>query len=348
MAIRRIGTLVFARPIRLRHHGFTNRKRFATFFDMLNHEAYHLCVRSAVRNETLRIETTELDGAYLIDAGIGVSGSTEAGLVMARVCLGDAAEVTLVNENPDRFCSDLSVMVRTDKPLKACLGGQYAGWPVSVGEFFAMGSGPMRMARGREAVLEQLGLSETPDHVAGVLESAALPDTDVIRAIAADCGVAPNRLALMIAPSGSLAGTIQVVARSVETALHKLHELSFDVRTIFSAVGFAPLAPPAKPNDTIGGIGRTNDAILYGGRVTLWVDCEQAAVDAVAPSVPSSASKDHGRPFATIFRDYEYDFYKVDPHLFSPAVVQICNRRTGISRRFGSIETDILRASFGL
>jgi len=315
---------------------------------MLNHEAYHLCVRSAVRYETLRIATTEIDGAYLIDAGVCVTGSTEAGLIMARVCLGDAAEVTIVNENADRFCSDVSVMVRTDKPVRACLGGQYAGWPVSVDKFFAMGSGPMRMARGREAVLEDLGLIESPDHVAGVLESGTLPGADVIQAIAADCGVTPDRLAIMIAPAGSLAGTVQVVARSVETALHKLHELDFDVRTIFSAVGVAPLAPPAKPSDTIGGIGRTNDAILYGGRVTLWVDCEQDAVDAVAESVPSSASKDHGRPFAAIFKDYEYDFYKVDPHLFSPAVVQIINRRTGKSRRFGSIETDILRASFGL
>lgn len=315
---------------------------------MLNHDAYQLCLRAAARNETLRIETTQVDGACLIDAGVNVPGSSEAGLVMARVCLGDAAEVAIVNENADRFCSDVSVMVRTDRPVEACLGGQYAGWPVSVDKFFAMGSGPMRMARGREAVLEKLALAESPDKIAGVLESSTLPGPDVIQAIAADCGVTPNQLAIMIAPAGSLAGTIQVVARSVETALHKLHELQFDVRSIFSAVGIAPLAPPAKPSDTIGGIGRTNDAILYGGRVTLWVDCEQDAVDAVAESVPSSASKDHGRPFAAIFKDYGYDFYKVDPHLFSPAVVQIINRRTGKSRRFGSIETDILRASFGL
>jgi methenyltetrahydromethanopterin cyclohydrolase len=81
--------------------------------------------------------------------------------------------------------------------------------------------------------------------------------------------------------------------------------------------------------------------------VTLWVDCEQAAIDAVADAVPSTASRDHGRPFAEIFKDYQYDFYQVDPHLFSPAVVQIVNRRSGLARRCGRIETDILRASFG-
>lgn len=315
---------------------------------MLNHQSYHLCVEASVRADELRISKSDVAGASVFDAGAKTTGSLEAGLVMARVCLGGAAEVSLAPEDGDRYASDVSVVVRTDAPVAACLGGQYAGWPVSVGKYFAMGSGPMRMARGREEVLGELGLVEKPDYAAGVLESNELPGHDVISAVADQCGVATNRIALMVAPSGSLAGTVQVVARSVETAMHKLHALKFDVRTIFSAFGSAPLAPPARPDDVIGGIGRTNDAILYGGRVTLWVDCEQAAVDAVAEAVPSRASKDHGRPFAKIFKDYEYDFYKVDPHLFSPAVVQIINRRSGVSRRFGSIETDILRASFGL
>ena len=130
--------------------------------------------------------------------------------------------------------------------------------------------------------------------------------------------------------------------------MHKLHALGFDVRSVFSAVGVAPLAPPARPGDLTGGIGRTNDAILYGGRVTLWVDCDQQAIDAVGAAVPSTASKDHGRPFAAIFKDYDHDFYRVDPHLFSPAVVTIINRRSGQGRRFGAIQSDVLRASFGL
>lgn len=298
--------------------------------------------------EKLRLVTHHVAGALLIDAGIEASGSLEAGLVMARVCLGGSAEVSLQAEDPDRLASDWGVAVRTDHPVEACLGGQYAGWPVSVDKFFAMGSGPMRMARGREEMLEHLKLTESPRQAAGVLETTELPSAEVIRAIADQTRVASESLAIMVAPAGSLAGTIQVVARIVETALHKLHALDFDVRCVFSAAGIAPLAPPTRPQDVIGGIGRTNDAILYGGRVTLWVDCEQAAVDAVAESVPSVASRDHGRPFAKIFKDYDYDFYKVDPHLFSPAVVQIVNRRSGLARRFGQLHTEVLRASFGI
>ncbi len=315
---------------------------------MLNHRSYRLAIEAQQQALALNLAVHTIGGALVLDAGAAASGSTTAGLLMARLCLGDAAEVSFVPENADRLACDLSVMVRTDQPVLACLGGQYAGWPVQAGDYFAMGSGPMRMARGREPLLADLRLDETPQQAAGTLESDRLPDADVIAAIAEDCGLPPEQLALMVAPAGSLAGTTQVVARSVETALHKLHELKFDVRSIFSAIGIAPLAPPARPDDVVGGIGRTNDAILYGGRVTLWVDCPQAAIDDVIASVPSSASPDYGRPFAEIFKDYQYDFYRVDPHLFSPAVVQIINRRSGKAVRCGQINTDVLRASFGL
>jgi methenyltetrahydromethanopterin cyclohydrolase len=318
---------------------------------MLNHASYRLIESMSKSPSTdgplvLGVRQTHVAGALVIDAGIQVAGSLEAGLMVARICLGDAATVTIVPENEDRLASDIGVMVRTDQPVLACLGGQYAGWPVTAGKYFAMGSGPMRMARGREPMLTELGLSESPTMVSGVLESTEFPTDEVIKVIASDTKLRTDQVAVVVAPSGSLVGSIQVVARSVETALHKLHSLKFDVRCIFSAVGVAPVPPPAKPSDVIGGIGRTNDAMLYGGRVTLWVDCEQADVDAVAEAVPSGSSKDYGRPFAAIFKDYEYDFYKVDPHLFSPAVVTIINRRTGIARRFGSIHTEVLRQSF--
>ncbi len=47
-----------------------------------------------------------------------------------------------------------------------------------------------------------------------------------------------------------------------------------------------------------------------------------------------------------IFKAYEYDFYRVDPLLFSPAVVTFHNLRTGRTWSHGSIESDVLRQSF--
>jgi methenyltetrahydromethanopterin cyclohydrolase len=98
--------------------------------------------------------------------------------------------------------------------------------------------------------------------------------------------------------------------------------------------------------DELQAIGRTNDAILYGGRVILWVRAEDEALAEIGPKVPSSASADHGAPFAEIFKRYGNDFYKIDPLLFSPAEVLFHNLNNGRSHLFGRTEPEILKRSF--
>jgi methenyltetrahydromethanopterin cyclohydrolase len=141
-----------------------------------------------------------------------------------------------------------------------------------------------------------------------------------------------------------LAGTVQVVARSVETALHKMHEIGFDLSCVVSGFGAAPLPPVA--HDDMTGIGRTNDAVLYGGEVTLWVRGDDQRLAELGPRIPSSSSSDHGQPFSAIFERYDRDFYKIDPLLFSPAVVSLVNLDTGRLHRFGATSPDVLRQSF--
>ena len=178
----------------------------------------------------------------------------------------------------------------------------------------------------------------------GVLESAKHPTEELIGAIVGKLPAATEKLTLLVAPTTSLAGTTQVVARSVETALHKLHGLKFDVTQVVAGYGVAPLPPVA--TDLIAAIGRTNDAILYGGRVTLWVRAHDEVIDHVGAKVPSGSSKDHGAPFADIFRRCGGDFYKIDPLLFSPAEVVFCNVATGRTQGFGRTAPDVLTKSF--
>jgi methenyltetrahydromethanopterin cyclohydrolase len=106
----------------------------------------------------------------------------------------------------------------------------------------------------------------------------------------------------------------------------------------------APLPPIAA--DDLAGIGRTNDAVLYGGQVTLWVRDNDARLAEIGPRVPSSASPDFGEPFAAIFERAGRDFYKIDPMLFSPAVVTLVNQSTGKSHHFGQLRPDVLARSF--
>lgn len=261
---------------------------------------------------------------------------------MAEIAMADLGRVEFVAGQPEIWPGP-AVAVYTDQPLAGCMAAQYAGWQVVGERFFAMGSGPMRAARGKEKLFEQIGHIERPDAVVGLLESGKLPPRDVCHHIAEECHVEPENLTLLVAPTASLAGSIQVVARSVETALHKIHELGFDLRRVASGFGIAPLPPVAA--DDLQGIGRTNDAVLYGAVVTLWTTGDDDIFE-LGPKIPSSGSSDHGQPFAEIFRRYNQDFYKIDPLLFSPAVVTIVNVDTGRTRRFGETFPDVLQQSF--
>ena len=154
---------------------------------------------------------------------------------MAEVCLADLARVAIA---PGRIgdWSGPVVTVHTDQPLLACMASQYAGWQITADKFFAMGSGPMRAVARREPLFEQLGIREQSDRVVGVLETSQLPPAEVCRNIAKQCQVTPDHLILLVARTASVAGTVQVVARSIET-LHKLHELGYDLANVASGSG---------------------------------------------------------------------------------------------------------------
>lgn len=310
----------------------------------LNGRALKLVDEVLGRARELRVAAHPIEkGGRFVDFGIEARGGLGAGVELARVCLADLAEVRLHHgEVEGKACP--FVTVATDHPVRACLASQYAGWAISEGKFFAMGSGPMRASAGKEALFEKIGCREEPDAVVGVLEARRKPNAAVVAQIAAACRVSPSAVTLLVAPTASLAGGVQVVARSVETALHKLVELDFDVRRVVSAVGTAPLPPVAA--DDLAAIGRTNDAILYGARVVLYVTGDDDSVNAVGPRVPSSSSPDHGEPFAAIFARYGHDFYKVDPHLFSPAEVVFQNVETGVATAFGRLAHEVLTRSF--
>jgi methenyltetrahydromethanopterin cyclohydrolase len=312
---------------------------------LLNTRAMALCEQVIRDAETLRIETHELSsGGRVIDLGVATPGGFEAGRRLAEICLSGLGEVQFVPARTEVF-SGLAVQVRTDHPRAACMASQYAGWEVSVGDYFAMGSGPMRAAAGRETLFERIGLQESAERVVGSLEASQLPGEAVLAEIAAKCGVEPSAVTLLVAPTASQAGNVQVVARSVETALHKLDTLGFDLGRIESGWGAAPLPPVAA--DDLAGIGRTNDAILYGGEVVLHVRGDDASLQEVGPRAPSCASADHGQPFAVVFEKHGRDFYQIDPALFSPAVVTLANLDTGNSFRFGHALPRVIHESFG-
>ncbi len=312
----------------------------------LNHRALSIVEMLVARAEELKVAVHPIEGGgRFVDCGIQSRGGLLAGIDLAGVCLSDLAQVSTVpGELGGRTIPIIQVV--TDHPVRACLASQYAGWAIQEGKYFAMGSGPMRAAAGNEAIYDTIGYRESASAIVGVLETRKPPPPTIFAKIAAACRVEPAAVTLLAAPTASLAGGVQIVARSVETALHKLTELKFDLTRIVSAYGTAPL-PPVAEND-LAAIGWTNDSILYGARVLLYVTGDDASLESIGPHVPSSDSHDYGEPFAAIFARYHNDFYKVDPHLFSPAEVSFQNLDSGRVHTFGRLNPEVLVRSFGL
>lgn len=297
----------------------------------------------------LNLAVTTLDnGATVIDAGIAVPGSPEAGRLFGEVCLAGCGSVLLreVRIGEDAYPG---VEVTVNRPKLGCMASQYAGWAVSLDDdgsgapFFAMGSGPARSLYAAEPIFKDLGYRESSEIGVITLEGRRLPTRAVADKIAAACRIAPENLHMLIAPTASIAGSIQISARVVETGLHKLHELGFDLDAVLSGFGACPVAPVAK--DDIRAIGRTNDAVLYGGRVWYTADCEDAAIEGVIDQSPSSHSTDYGTLFYDLFKQYGGDFYKIDPMLFSPARVSINNLRSGRVFTAGSLNAAMYKRS---
>ncbi len=300
--------------------------------------------------EALGLEAKRLsNGTLLLDAGVNVPGSLEAGRLFAEACMGGLGKVLFCEINYGEL-SFLAVSVTAGRPTLACMAAQYAGWAVKVnetqssGEYFAMGSGPARALFLGEPLFRKLEYRDRSEVAVLALESRSLPSEEVAGWIAAKCRISPDRLYLLVAPTASLVGSVQVAARVVETGLHKMLEVGFDIGSVISGFGTCPVAPVAR--DDLRAIGRTNDAVLYGGKAWYTVRGDDERIESLVKELPSSTSRDYGTPFYELFQRYGGDFYKIDPLLFSPAEVSINNAATGRSFHAGRVNLDLIGQMF--
>ena len=313
----------------------------------LNDRAAEIARRMIADADALGLAVTRCpEGPGIVDTGIEVAGSLEAGRLFSEACMGGRGRV--------RFCAlelgDLTmpgIEATVSRPVLACMAAQYAGWAVTVPgtessrPYTAMGSGPGRALHRGEPLFEEIAYRDPAIVAVLALETRRLPSAEVARWVAEKCHVAPDRLYLLVAPTASLVGSVQIAARVVETGLHKMHEVGFDIDTVLSGFGTCPLAPVA--GDDLRAIGRTNDAVLYGGRAWYTVKTDDARIEEVIEKLPSSSSRDYGTPFYDLFQRYGGDFYKIDPLLFSPAEISINNVVSGRTFRAGRIDTEMLR-----
>ena len=294
----------------------------------------------------VKVEKTRL-GTTIIDAGIAVKGGFETGRIITEICMGGCgkAEITC------RKYGELelpSIFVYTDHPVIATLGSQYAGWQISEGGYFAIGSGPARaLALKPKKICKEIGYKDKCDNGIVVLETDKHPPLGLLKRFANDCKISAENLTVILTPTTSLAGVTQVSGRIVETGIHKLRRVGLNPNTILFAWGIAPI-PPVHPKFAQA-MARTNDAILYGGISSYAVECDdEEKLKTIVEKAPSKASKDYGKPFIDIFEEAKCDFYNIDPDLFAPAVISITNTKTGRNFANGKINVAMLIESFDI
>jgi len=308
----------------------------------MNKLAARLVAEMLSREEELKVTSTRIAGATVIDAGVKARSSFEAGIYVSKISLGGLASVSVANYRIRDYYIP-AVEVSTDHPVEACIASQLAGWRISVKDFFANGSGPARaLARKPKNLFEKIGYSEESDEAVLVLETEKYPDEDVIKYISSEARVKPESLYIILVSPASIAGSVQVSARIVETGMFKLQTLGFDLRTILYGHGVCPVAP--LHSSPLKMAGRSNDMLLYGGVTFYTVDYpDDAKLSEYVGKAPSSASKDYGKFFTELVDQYGWDFlYKVDPSIFAPALLIVNNIRSGRTFVSGRINYDVL------
>ncbi|MCK4810857.1 MAG: methenyltetrahydromethanopterin cyclohydrolase, partial [Methanosarcinales archaeon] len=214
--------------------------------------------------------------------------------------------------------------------------------------YFAMGSGPARaLSLDPKELYEEIGYKDSSDKAILVLETDKLPTEEVVDKIAAKCGVDTKEVYIAAAPTSSIAGSVQISARIVETGIHKMHDLGFDITSIKNGFGIIPISPIV--GDDTKCMGSTNDCIIYCGKTYYTIDYPD--IDELTDyikKVPSETSRDYGKPFYDTFKAAGFDFFKVDGAMFAPAEIIVNDLKSKKTIASGTANPHVLLQSFGL
>ncbi len=294
------------------------------------------------------ISTTLSNGTRLIDCGVNAKGSIKGGELFTKVCLGGISDVGIsIPGDLSDIMAMPAVKVKTDFPALSTLGSQKAGWKIDVDGYYAIASGPAQAHKFiNNPIYDMTGYVEESDVAVITLESDKLPDEKVADYIAEECNVKAENLTILVAPTSSLVGSIQISGRALECGVYKMFEvMEFDVTKITYAAAITPITP-VDP-DSVKAMGKTNDAIIFGGRAYYYIEPDEGeSLEELAANLPSSASDNYGKSFLELFEEANHDFYNMPKEVFAPAQVIVNDMVTGQMYHTGFIDLERLKKSF--
>jgi methenyltetrahydromethanopterin cyclohydrolase len=283
-------------------------------------------------------------GALVVDCGVSVRGSWEAGRRLAVIShagmMNAAFGVSDVTGMPlaELLCDSW-------RPPLSTYGLQVSFALADVDAAIRI-SGPVRAAID--------GAFERPARRAGgiapwgvaVVESDRLPDEAVVASIARRAGMRSRDLTLLVVPSVSLAGVAQIAGRLNECVLFTLAQsLGLDPEAVVGIVGAVPLAPCGREAPVA-----QDDMIHYAGRVAMVVDAPADwNLQAVADGLVFRSSAAYGRLFSELLAEAGGVFEAIPglSDLNKVARITLVDRRSGRTATAGAVNRTILARAAG-
>lgn len=290
--------------------------------------------------ENYRVSVTkDKSGAIIIDAGVNTIGSLEAGCKIAEITMASLGKVAIRYPFSSRVRLPYVEVLVPSHPAIVTLASQLAGWNIRVEDFSAIGSGPARaLARKPKKLFKKLEYKDSSNNAILVLECSSIPRTSVLESIAESCNVSPASLYVIVVPTNSIAGSVQISARVVETAIFRLNNLGFNPLKIVDGIGYCPIAPPLSSEEDA--MCLTNTMLIYGGSVYLTV--KDGVDQELVNKAISKASPVYGKPFKEIFEDAEHDFYKIPPETFATSELTIFSKSNNKLYHSGKVNEEVI------
>ncbi len=284
------------------------------------------------------------NGTTVIDMGTNAPGGWLAAKLFVEATIANLGHVDYGRFQFGKI--DLpSIDVYIDHPQIASLSCQFSSWPMGKkdipGYIRPMGSGPARAIAQNDLFVKLWDYTDNYHETVFGLQAETLPDEKLADEVAAACRISPENLYILCCKTGSLAGSINVCSRTVETTVWRLYHNGFDIKKIISGMGTCPIAPPVK--DEFRAMVRVNVAILYGGMVRYVVDSTDAEIEAIIDKLPTKMAQRYGYPFSKMLEEGGRDIFNTDKDIHGVAIFEIMNYNTGSIFKSGEIREDYLQ-----
>lgn len=312
----------------------------------VNREAMKLVRKVIEEKERMNIGVTQLDnGATVIDMGVMFPGGWAAAKYIAEISLGALATLSYGTYRLRDLELPL-VSVYTDYPMISCLSSQISGWALkdmkNDAGIVPLISGPIRAIVRKDFFSEPFDYQDDWHEAVAVLQDNRLPDVRLTDYLAREAKVKPENLYVLVAATGSLVGFINVISRTLETSIWRLHTQGLDVSRIISAWGSAPLPPPTR--DELKAMIRVNTYTYYGGCAGYILDEEDQKITTVLDQLTLSPKTTHqyGIPFGQLLREAGGDIFNMREFCHSVAKINLLNIQSGNAYQYGEIDDRML------